>query len=105
MSVSAKVAGDKTVQGQTRAYWMRQANAVLADIKGQLARREQIAADIASGKQGADARTRTPEDITYEALLDCVSRIQKAEKFDLHEMDADDFCQALNDLANKIYRV
>lgn len=105
MSVSAKVAGDKTVQGQTRAYWKRQANAVLGDIKGQLARREQIAADIASGKQGADARTRTPEDITYEALLDCVSRIQKAEKFDLHEMDADDFCQALNDLANKIYRV
>ena len=68
MAVTAKVAGDKTVQGQTRAYWKRQANAVLADIKGQLARREQIAADIASGKQGADARTRTAEDITYEAF-------------------------------------
>ena len=63
MAVTAKVAGDKTVQGRTRAYWKRQANAVLADIKGQLARREQIAADIASGKQGADARTRTAEDI------------------------------------------
>ena len=37
MAVTAKVAGDKTVQGQTRAYWKRQANAVLADIKGQLA--------------------------------------------------------------------
>jgi len=104
MAVTAKVAGDKTVNGQPRFYWTKQANAVLADIKNQLARREQIAADIASGKQGADARTRTPEDITYEALLDCVARVQKADKFDLYEMDADDFCQALNDLANKIYR-
>jgi|TARA_B100000963_G_C22579627_1_gene650186 hypothetical protein len=112
MSVSAKVAGDKTVQGQTRAYWMRQANAVLADIKGQLARREQIAADIASGKQGSDARTRTAEDITYEALLDCVSRIQKAEVFNIKTKeqdstaftDLDDFCQAINDIANQIDR-
>ena len=103
MSVSAKVAGDKTVQGQTRAYWMRQANAVLGDIKNQLARREQIKADIASGKQGADARTRTAEDITYEALMDCVARIQKADKFSA-TIDADDFCQALNDLANQIDR-
>ena len=103
MAVTAKVAGDKTVQGQTRAYWKRQANAVLADIKGQLARREQIAADIASGKQGADARTRTAEDITYEALLDCVARIQKADKFSA-TIDADDFCQAVEDLANQIHR-
>ena len=91
---------------------MRQANAVLGDIKNQIARREQIDADIASGKQGADARTRTPEDITYEALLDCVSRIQKAEVFKIKTKaqdslaftDLDDFCQAINDLANQIDR-
>jgi len=112
MAVTAKVAGDKTVNGQPRAYWMRQANAVLGDIKNQIARREQIDADIASGKQGADARTRTPEDITYEALLDCVSRIQKAEVFKIKTKaqdslaftDLDDFCQAINDLANQIDR-
>ena len=102
ISVSAKVAGDKTVNGQPRAYWMRQANAVLGDIKNQIARREQIAADIASGKQGADARTRTPEDITYEALMDCVARVQKAESFKVD--DVADFCQAITDIANKIDR-
>ena len=102
ISVSAKVAGDKTVNGQPRAYWMRQANAVLGDIKNQIARREQIEADKASGKQGADARTRTAEDITYEALMDCVARIQKAESFKVD--DVADFCQAINDLANQIDR-
>ena len=112
ITVSAKVAGDKTVNGQPRAYWNRQANAVLGDIKRQLARREQIDADIASGKQGADARTRTAEVLTYEALLDCVSRIQKAEGFNIKTKeqdplaftDLDDFCHAINDLANQIDR-
>ena len=102
MAMTAKVAGDKTVNGQPRFYWTKQANAVLADIKNQLARREQIAADIASGKQGADARTRTPEDITYEALMDCVARVQKAESFKVD--DVADFCQAITDIANKIDR-
>lgn len=112
MSVAAKVAGDKTVNGQPRAYWNRQANAVLGDIKNQIARREQIDADIASGKQGADATTRTAEDITYEALMDCVARIQKAEGFNIKTKeqdplaftDLDDFCHAINDLANQIDR-
>ena len=81
MQLSAKAAGDKTVNGQPRAYWMRQANAVIADIKKQLKLREDIAADIASGKQGADARTVTPEQKVCELLTDCIKRIQKAEHF------------------------
>ena len=112
ISVSAKVAGDKTVNGQPRAYWMRQANAVLGDIKNQIARREQIEADIASGKQGADARTRTPEDITYEALMDCVARVQKAESFKLipeasatlEFVDLADFCNHIKEIADHIDR-
>lgn len=112
MAATAKVAGDKTVNGQPRAYWARQANAVLGDIKNQLARREQIAADIASGKQGADARTRTPEDITYEALMDCVARIQKAENFKLipeasatlEFVDLADFCSHIKEIADHIDR-
>ena len=81
MQLSAKAAGDKTVNGQPRAYWMRQANAVISDIKKQLKLREDIAADIASGKQGADARTVTPEQKVCELLTDCIKRIQKAEYF------------------------
>ena len=78
---SAKVAGDKTVQGQPRAYWMRQANAVLGDIKRSLEKAEQIQAEIASGKSGADARTRSPETMVREALETAIKRIQKADEF------------------------
>ena len=81
MELSAKAAGDKTVNGQPRAYWMRQANAVIGDIKKQLKLREDIAASVASGKQGADARTVTPEQKVCELLTDCIKRIQKAEHF------------------------
>ena len=102
MAVSPKVAGDKTVKGQTRAYWNRQANAILGDLRKQMAIAEEIAADIKSGKQGAEATTRTAEVLTYEALMDCVTRIQKAESFNVD--DVADFCQAINDLANQIDR-
>ena len=81
MAMSAKAAGDKTVNGQPRAYWMRQANAVIADIKKQLKLREDIAADIAAGKTGPDARTVTVETKVLELLNDAIKRIQKADEF------------------------
>jgi len=101
MQLSAKAAGDKTVNGQPRAYWMRQANAVISDIKKQLKLREDIAADIASGKQGADARTVTPEQKVCELLTDCIKRIQKAESF-TSEMDLADVIKCLKGLIKTI---
>ena len=101
MEMSAKAAGDKTVNGQPRAYWMRQANAVLADIKKQLKHREDIAADIASGKQGADARTATAETKVRELLNDAIKRIQKADTFDC-SIELDDLIQGLGKLAKTI---
>jgi hypothetical protein len=101
MDMSAKAAGDKTVNGQPRAYWMRQANAVLSDIKKQLKLREDIAADIANGKQGADARTVTPEQKVCELLNDCVKRIQKAESF-TSSMELDDVVKCLKGLVKAI---
>ena len=98
---SAKVAGDKTVQGQPRAYWMRQANAVLGDIKRSLEKAEQIQAEIASGKSGADARTRSAETMVREALETAIKRIQKAEEFKA-DMDADDIVTALNAIIKRI---
>ena len=101
MEMSAKAAGDKTVNGQPRAYWMRQANAVIADIKKQLKHREDIAADIASGKTGPDARTVTVETKVRELLNDAIKRIQKADDFNA-SIDIDDLVTGLSNLAKTI---
>jgi hypothetical protein len=101
LEMSAKAAGDKTVNGQPRAYWMRQANAVIADIKKQLKHREDIAADVASGKTGADARTVTAETKVRELLNDAIKRIQKADSFDC-SIDLDDLTTGLSKLAKTI---
>ena len=101
IAVSAKVAGDKCVQGQPRAYWMRQANSVMGNIKSTLEKAEQIQAEIASGKQGADARTRSAEAMVREALETAIKRIQKADSFDT-SMDVDDLIENLNALIKVI---
>lgn len=101
MELSAKAAGDKTVNGQPRAYWMRQANAVIADIKKQLQHREDIAADVAAGKTGPDARTVTPETKVRELLNDAIKRVQKAEAFEC-SIELDDLIQGLGNLAKTI---
>ena len=101
MEMSAKVCGDKTVNGQTRAYWMRQANAVIGDIKKQLKHREDIDAEIASGKTGPDTRGVSAETKVRELLNDAIKRIQKAEEFDC-SIDLDDLTTGLANLAKTI---
>ena len=101
MEMSAKAAGDKTVNGQPRAYWMRQANAVIGDIKTQLKRREDIAAEVASGKTGPDARTVSVETKVRGLIQEAVKKAQKAESFDC-SIDLDDFIAGLNCLAQTI---
>ena len=101
MEMSAKAAGDKTVNGQPRSYWMRQANAVIGDIKTQLKRREDIAAEVASGKTGPDARTVSVETKVRGLIQEAVKKAQKAEAFDC-AIDLDDFVRELNNLANTI---
>tara|TARA_R110000772_G_C13185658_1_gene428517 strand:+ start:139 stop:729 length:591 start_codon:yes stop_codon:yes gene_type:complete len=101
LTMSAKVCGDKTVNGQSRAYWMRQANAVIGDIKTQLKRREDIASEVASGKTGPDARTVSTETKVRELLNDAIKRIQKADVFDC-SIDLDDLTTGLAKLAKTI---
>ena len=101
MEMSAKAAGDKTINGQPRAYWMRQANAVIGDIKTQLKRREDIDAEVASGKTGPDARTVTAETKVRELLNDAIKRIQKADEFNC-SIDLDDLTTGLANLSKTI---
>ena len=101
MDMSAKAAGDKTVNGQSRAYWIRQANAVIGDIKTQLKRREDIDAEVASGKSGPDARGVSVETKVRELLNDAIKRIQKAEEFEC-SIDLDDLTTGLANLAKTI---
>lgn len=101
MAMSAKACGDRTVNGQPRAYWMRQANAVLADIKKQLKHREDISDAIEAGKTGPDARTVTVETKVRELLNDAIKRIQKADEFEC-SIDLDDLTTGLSNLAKTI---
>tara|TARA_R110000787_G_scaffold205928_1_gene316184 strand:- start:64 stop:609 length:546 start_codon:yes stop_codon:yes gene_type:complete len=101
MDMSAKASGDKTVNGQPRSYWMRQANAVIGDIKTQLKRREDIAAEVASGKTGADARTVSPETKVRELLNDAIKRIQKADSFTC-SIELDDLISNIGKIAKTI---
>lgn len=101
MEMSANVCGDRTVNGQSRAYWMKQANAVIADIKKQLKHREDIASEVAAGKTGPDARTVSAETKVRELLNDAIKRIQKADVFDC-SIDLDDLTTGLAKLAKTI---
>ena len=101
MEMSAKACGDRTVNGQTRGYWMKQANAVIADIKKQLKHREDVEAEIASGKTGPDARSVTAETKVRELLNDAIKRIQKADEFEC-SIDLDDLTTGLANLAKTI---
>ena len=101
MEMSAKACGDRSVNGQNRAYWMRQANAVIGDIKKQLKNREDIEAEVASGKTGPDARTVSVETKVRGLIQEAVKKAQKAEAFDC-AIDLDDFVRELNNLANTI---
>lgn len=101
MEMSAKAAGDKTVNGQPRSYWMRQANAVIGDIKKQLKHREDIASEVESGKAGPDARTVSAETKVRELLNDAIKRIQKSDEFNC-SIDLDDLTTGLANLAKTI---
>ena len=101
MGMSAKVAGDKTVNGQPRSYWMRQANAVIGDIKTQLKRREDIAAEVASGKSGPEARSVSPETKVRGLIQEAIKKAQGAETFTC-SMDMDDFISILSQAAKAV---
>ena len=99
--MSAKAAGDKQIKGQNRSYWKRQPNSIIGGLQTQLKNKEEIDAEIESGKQGADARTVTPEQKVCELLTDCIKRIQKAESF-TSEMDLADVIKCLKGLIKTI---
>jgi hypothetical protein len=100
-AMTAKAAGDKVIDGRNRSYWSKQPNSIVAAIGRALKVKEEIDAEIAAGKAGADTRTRTPEMMVRDALADCVKKIQKAETFKT-SMDLDDLVQNLNALIKVI---
>ena len=79
--LSPKAAGDRVIEGQNRSYWSRQPNSIVSALSKQLKTKEEIDAEIASGKQGADARTRSQEAIAKGELTALINRLQKAETF------------------------
>ena len=99
--LSAKAAGDKIIDGRNRSYWSRQPNSIMGALNTQLKNREQIDAEIASGKQGADARTRSSEAIAKDQLGKIITRLQKAETFET-TMDLDVMISQLQAMVKSI---
>jgi len=99
--LSAKAAGDKIIDGRNRSYWSRQPNSIMGALNTQLRNREQIDAEIASGKQGADARTRSSEAIAKDQLGKIITRLQKAETFET-TMDLDVMISQLQAMVKSI---
>ena len=99
--MSAKAAGDKQIKGQNRSYWKRQPNSIIGALNTQLKNREEIDAEIASGKQGADARTRSQELIAKGELEGLINRLQKAEAFQT-TMDLDTMISQLQAMVKSI---
>ena len=99
--LSPKAAGDKVIDGRNRSYWSRQPNSIMGALNTQLKNREQIDAEIASGKQGADARTRSSEAIAKDQLGKIITRLQKAETFET-TMDLDVMISQLQAMVKSI---
>jgi len=99
--LSAKAAGDKQIQGYGRVYWSKQPNSIVSALSKQLRNREEIDAEIASGKQGADARTRSSEAIAKGELTALINRFQKAETFQT-TMDLDTMISQLQAMVKSI---
>ena len=97
-NMTAKAAGDKQVDGRNRSYWSKQPNSIVAAIGRALKIKEEIDAEIASGKAGKDTKTRTPEMMVRDALADCIKRIKNAEtfEFDHKDMTLDELIGSLN---------
>lgn len=101
LELSAKAAGDKLVDGRNRSYWQKQPNSIVSAMQRSLKKREEIAAEIASGKSGPDARTRSAEALVRSDLEQAIKRIQKAEGFK-SSMDVADLIQNLTALIKVI---
>lgn len=99
--LSAKAAGDKVIDGRNRSYWSKQPNSIMGALNTQLRNREEIDAEIASGKQGADARTRSSEAIAKDQLGKIITRLQKAETFET-TMDLDTMISQLQAMVKSI---
>ncbi len=95
MEMSAKAAGDKSVNGQPRAYWIRQANSVLGDIRKQLKHRE----DVAAGK--GPQTPKAVADKIREGFDDLIKSIQKADDLAC-SIDLDDLIKGLGKLKKTI---
>ena len=103
-AMTAKAAGDKQVDGRNRTYWSKQPNSIVAAIGKALRIKEEIDAEIASGKAGKDTKTRTPEMMVRDKLGECVKHIQNAETFtfDHSDMTLDELIKCLNAIIKRI---
>ena len=79
MEMSSKAAGNTYVGANNRDGWKKKANSIIGGMRTAYINRLKRQGDIASGKQGADTRTKTVEIAVSERFMDCINRLQKAD--------------------------
>jgi hypothetical protein len=79
MELSSKAAGNTYVGTNNRDGWKKKANSVIGGMRTAYINRLKRQGDIASGKQGADTRTKTVEIALSESAVFMIKKIQKAE--------------------------
>jgi hypothetical protein len=79
MAMERRAAGNTYVGANNRDGWMKKANSVIGGMRTAYINSLKRQGDIASGKQGADTRTKTVEIAVSERFMDCINRLQKAD--------------------------
>jgi hypothetical protein len=79
MGMSSKAAGNTYVGPNNRTAWRNKANSIIGGMRTAYINRLKRQGDIASGKQGADTRTKTVEIAVSEWMMFSIKKIQKAE--------------------------
>ena len=79
MELSSKAAGNTYVGTNNRDGWKKKANSVIGGMRTAYINRLKRQGDIASGKMGPDARTKTVEIALSESAVFMIKKIQKAE--------------------------
>ena len=79
MEMSSKAAGNTYVGPNNRTAWRNKANSIIGGMRTAYINRLKRQGDIASGKQGADTRTKTVEIAVSEWAMLSIKRLQKAD--------------------------
>ena len=101
MAMSSSAAGNTYVGAANRVTWTKKANSVIGGMRTAYIKRLKKQSDVASGKMGANARTKPVEIKVHELITEARGRIQKADTFECR-LDIDVVVKQLSEILKAI---